>query len=180
MLSENSIVEFHARLKVYALRRGRYNDAGDIASFGVIQVLEGAIPNVHFRYVDYFRDRYTRIYPGVSVSEVNFQHVTMDALKESVAPDSTDSIYKILYYEKLLTPLEIQLLKMRSEGHSFPDMDKKLRANSCMLLRKIEEKLNLRPSKPIRKYENKPMGPYEKTDPASWETWYEMKRRLKN
>lgn len=181
-VSTNELLEFQNKLRKYALRKRRSREeAEDIASFGVMQVLSGSIPNLHYRYVDYLRDKYSKIEKNSeNISEATYRHVSLEALSSVSVPADSDNEYRLSYYEKILTPREIQFLRWHTEGYGPREINKMLGKVGLVwyykLWKVIEAKLKGEfIETPKRTRERKP----ERYAPQ-WALWQQLRKKLKN
>lgn len=165
-MTEREILAFYKNLLNYAKRRAP-DHAEDIASFGLVQILEGEVPNLKFRFVDYFRIHFGREgkYATLKRDPLSQPLVThthdlegneIDILELTEDPrDKTNSIHKFIYYKKFLTKSEIELFELEFYGYTRAEIGKILgvtEASICCRLSKAYERILK--SKPPPAYQN--------------------------
>ncbi len=116
-------VVFQRQLYRYARRKGlSVEDSEDVASFGVQQILEGAIPKLKYRLADYFRDLWGKNLKNrpTFIHDVKNGagkiHPITDLLPDE--KDCTGSTNKILFYKDYLTFNDLELLRLKMAGYS--------------------------------------------------------------
>lgn len=125
-MTDDEILKFHNGLLKYARKRGHnVEDAEDCASAGVIQVLQGSVPNYSFRYVDWVRSktkRKTRESYDKNPDPIQVYNDKCTADKRS----GPDSEFKFDYYTKHLTFVEQESLRFLIHGYSLFEIAEKI------------------------------------------------------